>query len=46
MEDLPAVHAVHEPVSEKATNGFDMKEPAGQHPYRAVLDPRNSLLNA
>jgi hypothetical protein len=39
-------HAVHESVSEKATNGFDMKEPIGQHPKRAVLDPKlsNALL--
>ena len=37
-------HAVHEPATEKVTNGFDMKEPIGQHPKRAVLDHR--LLNA
>ncbi len=37
-------HAVHESATEKATNGFDMKEPIGQQPTRAVLDPR--LLNA
>jgi hypothetical protein len=37
-------HAVHESASEKATNGFDMKELIGQQPTRAVLDPR--LLNA
>ena len=37
-------HAVHESASKKVTNGFDMKEPIGQHPKRAVLDPR--LLNA
>ena len=35
-------HAVHESASEKATNGFDMKEPLGQQPERAVLDPRLS----
>ena len=35
-------HAVHESASEKAMNGFDMKEPLGQQPERAVLDP-NSL---
>jgi hypothetical protein len=29
-------HAVHESVSEKATNGFDMKEPIGQQPKRPV----------
>jgi len=32
-------HAVHELASEKATNGFDMKLPGGQQPYRAVLEP-------
>ena len=37
-------HAVHESASEKAANGFDMKELIGQQPERAVLDPR--LLNA
>ena len=35
-------HAVHESATEKATNGFDMKELIGQQPERAVLDP-NSL---
>ena len=37
-------HVVHESATEKATNGFDMKELIGQQPERAVLDPR--LLNA
>ena len=35
-------HSVHESASEKATNGFDMKEPIGQQPTRAVLDPKSS----
>ena len=29
-------HAVHELACEKATNGFDMKEPIGQQPKRPV----------
>jgi hypothetical protein len=39
-------HAVQESASEKATNGFDMKELIGQQPKRAVLDPNawNALL--
>ena len=39
-------HAVHESASEKATNGFDMKEPLGQQPKRAVLDPKLATVNA
>ena len=39
-------HAVHELASEKATNGFDMKEPIGQQPKRAVLDPKLVTVNA
>jgi hypothetical protein len=39
-------HAVHESASEKATNGFDMKELIGQQPKRAVLDPKLETVNA
>jgi len=48
MEDLPAAHCEHELVTLKElTLGPDMKEPAGQQPWRAVLDPRfaNALLS-
>ena len=29
-------HAVHDSATEKATKGFDMKEPIGQQPKRPV----------
>jgi hypothetical protein len=47
VPNLPAVHCEHEFVSVNgATNGLDMKEPAGQQPRRAVLDPKLAAVNA